>query len=109
MQTHPLKVEREARGWSQAKVAETLGTTSRTVSRWEQGLAVPYPYYREQLSRLFGKSVRELGFAGETTEVVAATITPLATAEEGAAAEIPRLYDAIIPSALGSSSSSIGT
>jgi transcriptional regulator with XRE-family HTH domain/tetratricopeptide (TPR) repeat protein len=62
---HPLKYERELRGWSQAKVAEELGTTSRTVSRWENGLAVPYPYFREQLCSLFGKNAVELGLVAE--------------------------------------------
>ncbi len=59
--SHPLKVEREMRGWSQAKLADALGTTTRSVSRWEQGLAIPYPHYREQLCLLFGKTAKELG------------------------------------------------
>src|SRR5690348_4673447 len=61
MKPHPLKVERELRGWSQARVAEAIGTTVRTVIRWEQGQAFPYPYYRERLCALFGKNARELG------------------------------------------------
>jgi tetratricopeptide (TPR) repeat protein/transcriptional regulator with XRE-family HTH domain len=61
MISHPLKVERELHGWSQAKVAEAVGTNVRTVIRWEQGQSVPYPYYREQLCTLFGKNARELG------------------------------------------------
>ena len=73
--THPLKVERELRGWSQARVAEAVGTNVRTVIRWEQGKSVPYPYYREQLCALFGKNARELGLLSEETipdeEVVA--------------------------------------
>src|SRR5271165_1741425 len=61
MKWHPLRVERERRGWSQARVAEALGVSARMVTRWELRLAVPYPYYHEQLAQLFGKSVRELG------------------------------------------------
>ena len=61
MTAHPLKVERELHGWSQAKVAEAVGTNVRTVIRWEQGQSVPYPYYREQLCTLFGKNALELG------------------------------------------------
>src|SRR6516162_6238895 len=61
MKSHPLKVERELHGWSQARVAEAVGTNVRTVIRWEQGQSVPYPYYREQLCTLFGKNARELG------------------------------------------------
>src|SRR5215813_13676323 len=65
MKQHPLKVERELRGWSQAKVAEALKTTVRTISRWEQGQALPYPFYREQLCQLFGKDARQLGLLPE--------------------------------------------
>jgi tetratricopeptide (TPR) repeat protein/DNA-binding XRE family transcriptional regulator len=65
MKIHPLKYERELRGWSQAKVAEEIGTTARTVSRWEHGLAIPYPYFREQLCTLFGKNAVELGLIPE--------------------------------------------
>ena len=68
MKPHLLKAEREKRGWSLTKLAEVLGTTARTVSRWEQGLAVPYPYYREQLCALFGKTAEELGFASDGSE-----------------------------------------
>ncbi len=65
---HPLKIERKLRGWSQSRIAEALGITTRTVSRWEQGLSVPYPYYREQLCALFGKNARELGMLSENEE-----------------------------------------
>ena len=68
MKHHPLKVERELRGWSQAKVAEALKTTVRTISRWEQGQALPYPFYREQLCTLFGKDARQLGLLPEVEE-----------------------------------------
>ena len=68
MTTHPLRTERELRGWSQAKVAEAVGSTPRNVSRWEQGQTLPHPYYREQLCQLFGKNARELGLPGETEE-----------------------------------------
>ena len=74
MKQHPLKVERELRGWSQATVAEALNTTVRTVSRWEQGQTLPYPFYREQLCELFGKDARQLGLLPEREEVV---VSPL--------------------------------
>lgn len=70
MKSHPLKVERELRGWSQARVAEAVGTNTRTVIRWEQGQTIPYPYYRERLCELFGKNARELGLlADESSDV----------------------------------------
>ena len=61
MKPNQLKVERVLRGWSQSKVAEAVGTNTRTVIRWEQGQSLPYPYFREQLCALFGKNARELG------------------------------------------------
>jgi tetratricopeptide (TPR) repeat protein/transcriptional regulator with XRE-family HTH domain len=67
-----LKRERELRGWSQARVAEELGTDPVTVGRWERGQSFPYPYFREKLCRLFGKNADELGLvqdnAGDTSE-----------------------------------------
>jgi transcriptional regulator with XRE-family HTH domain len=56
-----LKRERELHGWSQAKVATEIGTDPATIGRWERGLSFPYPYFREKLCMLFGKSVSELG------------------------------------------------
>jgi transcriptional regulator with XRE-family HTH domain len=56
-----LKQVRELRGWSQAKVAEQIGTDATTVSRWERGLFSPTPYFRERLCMLFDKNAEELG------------------------------------------------
>lgn len=56
-----LKQARELRGWSQAKVAEQIGTDATTVSRWERGLFSPTPYFRERLCALFSKNAEELG------------------------------------------------
>ncbi len=58
---HRLKHAREQRGWSQARVAEQIGTDAGNVSRWERGYSSPSPYYREKLSTLFGKEVQDLG------------------------------------------------
>lgn len=60
-----LKYERELRGWTQSYVAERVGTTQINVSRWEKGLTAPSPYFRQQLSELFGKSIQELGLIHE--------------------------------------------
>lgn len=68
MKSHPLKVEREVRGWSQERVAKAVGTNVRTVIRWEQGQTLPYPYYRERLCALFGKNARELGLLEDAEE-----------------------------------------
>jgi transcriptional regulator with XRE-family HTH domain len=51
-----LRAERTRQGWSQAKLAEEVGVDARTVRRWEQGRAIPFPYYRKQLCVLFDKT-----------------------------------------------------
>lgn len=58
---HLLKRERELRGWSQARVASEIGTSSINVGRWERGISVPYPHFREKLCVLFGKDAAALG------------------------------------------------
>ncbi len=55
-----LKQAREERGWSQKDVAEKIGTDSKTVSRWERRVTYPSPYFRQKLSTLFEKNLREL-------------------------------------------------
>ncbi len=57
-----LRRARQRRGWSQAKVAEAIGADSGTVSRWERGISIPSPYFREQLCRLFEMDTQALGF-----------------------------------------------
>ncbi len=57
--------ERKRRQWSQQEVADLIGTTQRTVSRWELGTMTPGSYFRAKLCELFGKSAQELGLLGE--------------------------------------------
>jgi len=56
-----LQHERELHGWSQARVAEKLGTTVKRVSMWECGDSVPDRYYQEKFCDLYGKNAEELG------------------------------------------------
>jgi tetratricopeptide (TPR) repeat protein/transcriptional regulator with XRE-family HTH domain len=63
-----LKRERELRGWTQSELAERIGTTQVNVSRWEKGVTVPGPYYRQRLGELFSKSLQELGFVSGSDE-----------------------------------------
>ncbi len=58
---HHLKYERELKGWSQQEVAQRIGTTALSVSRWERGITVPTTHFRSQLCTLFGKDAQELG------------------------------------------------
>src|SRR5579875_3610500 len=57
-----LMQARLSRGWTQQQLADLIGTTPQTVSRWERGTATPGPYHRGKLSALFGLSLAELGF-----------------------------------------------
>jgi transcriptional regulator with XRE-family HTH domain len=63
-----LRTAREKRGWTQAEAAEQIGTTSLSVSRWENGITFPSPYYRKKLSALYATSARELGLTQESEE-----------------------------------------
>src|SRR5579863_7276120 len=63
-----LKQERERHGWSQEHVAKHIGSTQVTISRWEKGISVPGPYYRQKLSELFGRSLQELGLFVEAEQ-----------------------------------------
>ncbi|MBE3561255.1 MAG: helix-turn-helix transcriptional regulator [Ktedonobacteraceae bacterium] len=56
-----LRYYRELWGWSQQKVAEQIQTDMKMVSKWERGMAIPSPHYREKLCKLFGKNALELG------------------------------------------------
>jgi transcriptional regulator with XRE-family HTH domain len=56
-----LKSERVQRGWSQADVAGKIGSDPKTVGRWERGVTFPGPYMCQQLSKLYEKSLPELG------------------------------------------------
>ncbi|HYB01056.1 MAG TPA: helix-turn-helix transcriptional regulator, partial [Ktedonobacteraceae bacterium] len=56
-----LKRARVQRGWSQEYVAREVGTDAFTVSRWERGVAMASPHFRQQLCTLFGLSVAQLG------------------------------------------------
>ena len=53
---------------TQSQVAEYVGTTQINVSRWENGITLPGPYYRQQLSKLFGKSIQDLDLLHESSE-----------------------------------------
>ncbi|HEX3642664.1 MAG TPA: NB-ARC domain-containing protein [Ktedonobacteraceae bacterium] len=107
MKSDLLRAERIQHGWSQAKLAEELGVDSRTVRRWERGQAVPFPYYRQKLSTLFGKTPEQLGLPSDideenAIEQVAQTTTP------DTPASTSFLADPAIPQTLGSTNSLLG-
>lgn len=55
-----LRRERERLNWSQERLAEVVGTTARTINRWEQDKVLPHPHYREKLCALFHLSTEVL-------------------------------------------------
>jgi len=57
-----LRCVREWHSLSQQQVAEHIGTTPLSVSRWERGLVLPGPHFRRALCALFNKNPFELGF-----------------------------------------------
>ena len=63
-----LRYERERRGWSQQDVADQVGTTPLNVGRWERGVNVPGPYFRQKLSEVFEKSLQELDLVPAKTD-----------------------------------------
>ncbi len=52
--------ERLRLNFSQEEVARALGTTARSINRWEHDKAVPHPHYRQQLCRVFNVSSEAL-------------------------------------------------
>src|SRR2546423_1011577 len=56
-----LRQERELRGWSQAELADKIGTTAREISRWETGENPPGPFNRTQLHAAFEQNPVKLG------------------------------------------------
>ena len=56
-----LKRARERKGWSQENVGQEIGTDAFTVSRWERGITMPGPHFRQKLCALFEMSTIELG------------------------------------------------
>jgi WD40 repeat protein/transcriptional regulator with XRE-family HTH domain len=63
--TPNLKHERELRGWSQAYLAEMIGSDPKTVSRWERGIVLPSPFFLQQLVKIFDMNAEELGLLPE--------------------------------------------
>src|SRR5437667_3935632 len=66
---HRLRQEREQRGWTYKNVADKIELPdSHNVGRWERGVSFPTPRYRRELSRIFGKSLEELGLLNRPSD-----------------------------------------
>jgi transcriptional regulator with XRE-family HTH domain len=101
-----LKRERELLGWSQARLAQEIGTDPPTVSRWERGISTPTPYFREKLCTLFGTNASALGLLTDTNVKKNGDQTPQANdlprdSEKTAITQpvsSPRIFDLATPS-----------
>lgn len=58
---NPLRRARDAAGLTQEELAELIGSSERTVRRWERG-ELPSKYYQQRLCEVLATSLEELGF-----------------------------------------------
>jgi transcriptional regulator with XRE-family HTH domain/tetratricopeptide (TPR) repeat protein len=61
-----LRERRVALGFSQESLAEATGVSARSISRWEQGRAVPQPEVRRRLAEVLGSDVTEFSRAARS-------------------------------------------
>ena len=81
-----LRSLREKQGWTQEELANKVGTTGVTVSRWESGVTSPGRYLRKMLSNVYGKSIAELNkLLDEGSEQELSQNQDAGLSEEGAA------------------------
>src|SRR5215469_6324120 len=71
-----LRHARSLKGWSQAKLAEEVGTSFEMVSRWERGITIPTPYFRAQLCAVLAMTAEELGLVHIPSELFAPPSSP---------------------------------
>lgn len=68
MERTKLATARYEKGWSQEEVAERVGVTRNTFSKWERGVVTPYPFHIHRLCKIFGKTAQELELAAKLRE-----------------------------------------
>src|SRR6266496_4978962 len=71
-----LRHARNRKGWSQAKLAEEVGTSFEMVSRWERGVTMPTLYFRAHLCTALGMSAEDLGLVYDPSELLAIPSSP---------------------------------
>ena len=64
-----LRYLRKLKAWNQMRLASEVGTTPRSIVRWERGETLPELYFQQRLCELFGKDPEELGFIQEQVEL----------------------------------------
>ena len=71
-----LRHARSLKGWSQAKLAEEVGTSFEMVSRWERGVTIPTLYFRAHLCAALGMTAEELGLGYDPSDLLATPTSP---------------------------------
>src|SRR5438128_11054387 len=71
-----LRHVRSLQGWSQARLAEEVGTSFEMVSRWERGITMPSSYFRARLCAALGTTAEELGLVQGPGELLAPLVSP---------------------------------
>ena len=64
-----LRRARQKRHWSQKELAEQLGVSNETISRWENGVNTPQPEQLRKLSETFGETSEALGYPLEQESI----------------------------------------
>src|SRR5690348_14126282 len=71
-----LRHARSLKGWSQAKLAEEVGTSFEMVSCWERGVTTPTLYFRAPLCTALGMTAEELGLVREPSDLLTIPTSP---------------------------------
>ncbi len=71
-----LRHARSLKGWSQAKLAEEVGTSFEMVSRWERGVTIPTLYFRAKLCETLQMTAEELGLIHDASDLLALPTSP---------------------------------
>ncbi len=77
MERTQLATARYEKGWSQEEVAERVGVTRNTFSKWERGIVTPYPIHIHRLCEVYGKSALELDLAHKDKKSVEVEVPPI--------------------------------
>lgn len=64
-----LRALRAGAGMTQQDLADKLGVTHISVSRWENGKAIPSPRYIKRMADIFGVAGKDIFFNLITTKV----------------------------------------
>lgn len=64
-----IKEAREARGWTQERLAAEMNTTQQTVQRWESGATDPKASIIREISRVLGITVSFIMNVDESDEL----------------------------------------